>query len=89
MVKVCLLNLLVQLAYGSPFQPHTSLTLRNLLLVPSITKNRVCMSKFAQDNAVYFEFHPTICFVKSQVTFEVLLQGKIDKDGLYRALFLG
>ena len=67
----------------SPTQPHTTLTLNNLLLVPSITKNLVSVSKFAQDNSVFFEFHPTFCLVKSQGTSEVLLQGKLGKDGLY------
>ena len=60
------------------------LHLNNLLYVPSITKNLVSVSKFARDNSVFFEFHPYSCFVKSQATKEVLLQGVLGKDGLYR-----
>ncbi|GAU41870.1 hypothetical protein TSUD_366180 [Trifolium subterraneum] len=52
--------------------------------VPSITKNLISVSRFAQDNKVFFEFHPTFCLVKSQATSEVLLQGIVGKDGLYR-----
>lgn len=33
---------------------------------------------------MFFEFHPHHCLVKSQVTKEVLLQGKLGVDGLYR-----
>src|ERR1044072_9695204 len=34
----------------SPYDPHTVLTLSNLLLVPTITKNLVSVSRFARDN---------------------------------------
>ena len=62
----------------------TPLNLHDLLYVPSITKNLISVSKLARDNNVFFEFHPYHCFVKSQVTKEVLLRGVIGKDGLYR-----
>lgn len=52
--------------FTSPSHPQTTLALNDLLLVPSITKNLVSVSKFANDNWVYFEFHPTCCFVKCQ-----------------------
>ena len=32
---------------------------------------------------VFFEFHPSYCVVKSQISKEVLLQGKLGQDGLY------
>lgn len=70
-------------SFPSPYHPNTFLHLKNLLHVPSITKNLVSVSKFAKDNAVYFEFHPTFCVVKSQVNSEILLRGTLDKDGLY------
>ena len=70
--------------FTSPFEPHTTLSLHNLLLVPSITKNLVSVSQFARDNNVYFEFHPDVCFVKSQVTSKTLLKGSLGKDGLYQ-----
>lgn len=40
------------------------------------------MSKFAHDNHVFFEFYSNMCYVKSQVSRETLLQGKL-RDGLY------
>lgn len=63
--------------------PHINLVLKNLLLVPSITKNLISVSKFARDNKVFFEFHDTYCVVKSLGTSEVLLCGSVDEDGLY------
>lgn len=51
--------------------------------MPAITKNLISISKFAKDNAVFFEFHPDFCHVKSQATKEVLLQGTVRDDGLY------
>jgi hypothetical protein len=72
--------------FTSPFEPQTTLKLKNLLLVPSITKNLVSVSQFARDNNVFFEFHDFIlmCFVKSQVSSKILLQGSLGKDGLYQ-----
>ncbi|XP_019414992.1 PREDICTED: uncharacterized protein LOC109326700 [Lupinus angustifolius] len=69
--------------FNSPFNPHVSLSLRNLFLVPSITKNLLSVSQFAQDNNCYFEFHPCACFVKSQATDQVLLRGTLTPEGLY------
>ena len=57
--------------------------LHNLLHVPSITMNLISVSKFAVDNNVFFEFHPNVRFVKSQVSKETLLQGTL-KEGLYQ-----
>lgn len=68
--------------FTSTHSPHTTLTLNNLLLVPDITKNLISVSQFARDNAVYFEFHPDFCVVKSQATSEVLLRGRLGQDGL-------
>lgn len=57
--------------------------LNNLLCVPHITKNLVSVSKFAQDNNVYFEFNPQFCVVKDQTTKAQLLKGTLH-EGLYR-----
>lgn len=57
-------------------------SLKHLLYVPSIKKNLLSVSKFASDNKVFFEFFPSTCFVRDQVTHKVLMQGKL-KDGLY------
>lgn len=62
---------------------NVSLSLDQLLHVPSITKNLTSVSKFARNNQVYFEFHSHFCVVKSQVSNEILLQGSIGPDGLY------
>lgn len=67
----------------SSFNPLKSLSLQNLLHVPSITKNLISVSKFARDISVYFKFHPNYCLVKYQDTKETLLQGAIRSDGPY------
>jgi histone deacetylase 1/2 len=55
-----------------------------MLHVPNISKNLLSVSKFAQDNNVIFEFHPYHCFVKSQGSNQVLLEGTVGADGLYQ-----
>ncbi|MCH92265.1 retrovirus-related Pol polyprotein from transposon TNT 1-94, partial [Trifolium medium] len=69
--------------FPSPLIPHQSLTLHNLLLVPSITKNLISVSQFSKDNNVYFVFSANECLVKSQATDAVLLKGHVGSDGLY------
>ena len=71
-------------SFQSPLNPVFPLILSNLLFVPSITKNLISVSQFFKDNLVYFEFHPTFCLVKSQVSKEVLLKGLVGLDGLYQ-----
>lgn len=56
--------------------------LKNLLHVPSVTKNLLTVSQFAHDNNIYFEFHPSFCLVKDQATGNILLKGLL-QDGLY------
>jgi histone deacetylase 1/2 len=69
--------------FTPPNHTQTQLTLNNLLHVPTITKNLISVSQFAKDNAVFFEFHPNHCVVKSEATKEILLQGNVGADGLY------
>ena len=69
-------------SFISPFNTNISLSLKHLLHVPNITKNLTSVSQFATDNGVFFEFHSNYCDAKSQVTNEVLLQGKVGPDGL-------
>lgn len=52
-------------SFLSSYNPQISLVLKNLLHVPSITKNLISVSKFAHDNNVYFEFHSNHGLVKS------------------------
>jgi len=68
--------------FVSPFSPNVKLILKNMLLVPQITKNLISVSKFAKDNHVFFEFHANHCFVKSQDSNMILLQGDVGPDGL-------
>lgn len=68
---------------SSPFLPHAQLTLNKLLLVPSMTKNLMSVSKFLKDNTVYFLFTTYKCLVKSQVFNVVLLKGHVGSDDLY------
>jgi histone deacetylase 1/2 len=70
--------------FTSPHNPAMHLHLKDLLHVPHISKNLLSVSKFAQDNNVIFEFHPYTCFVKSQDSKQVLLEGTVGSDGLYQ-----
>jgi len=60
-------------SFVSPNDSHITFKLNKLLIVPSISKNLLSVSQFAKDNYVFFEFHPHLCLVKSQVTNKVLL----------------
>lgn len=62
---------------SSQFKPKT-LTLNQLLHVPSISKNLLSLSKVSSDNNVYFDFYPNHCHVKDQVTHDVLMEGNLD-----------
>ncbi|CAM8988176.1 unnamed protein product [Rhodiola kirilowii] len=59
-----------------------SLFLRNILHVPSITKNLVSVHKFTCDNNVSVEFYPNKLLVKDLATNTVLLKGR-SYGGLY------
>ncbi|WVZ23020.1 hypothetical protein V8G54_001564, partial [Vigna mungo] len=54
--------------------------------IPTQDKNLVSVSKFAHDNHANFEFHSSVCFVKSQVDQSILLRGYLGPDGLYQFL---
>ncbi|PKA52500.1 5'-3' exoribonuclease 2 [Apostasia shenzhenica] len=58
------------------------LYLKNILHVPSITKNLLSVQQFTHDNNVLFEFHPHEYFVKDRATGKILLCGGT-KNGLY------
>ncbi|KAE8721332.1 hypothetical protein F3Y22_tig00016212pilonHSYRG00019 [Hibiscus syriacus] len=59
-----------------------TLSLSNILHVPSITKNLLFVSKLARGNHVFLEFYAKTCCVRDEVTKAVLLQGE-ECDGLY------
>jgi len=77
------INSIGTMSFLSNYHPNITLTLNNLLHVPSITKNLVSVSQFAKDNNVYFEFHSNVCYVKSQGSSKVLLRRHLGDDGLY------
>ena len=65
---------------------HPHIALKDILLVPSITKNLLSISKLTSDNHLSVEFLGNICYVKDTLKGEILLQGIAEK-GLYRLLF--
>ena len=67
--------------FSSPFQ-NKKLVLNQLLHVLAITKNLLNVSKFASDNYVSFEFDVDACFIKDQITKQILLTEKL-RNGLY------
>ncbi|KAG8493766.1 hypothetical protein CXB51_011188 [Gossypium anomalum] len=68
---------------SSSFHTKTKiLRLSNILCVPNIRKNLLSVSRFAKENNVFFEFHPSYYVVKDILTREVLLWGHT-RDGLY------
>lgn len=79
MVWVTITNI-GQSVFPSPFESSKIFTLKYLLHVPSITKNLLCVSKFALDNNVFFEFHSHFCFVKDQISKKLLLEGNLGMD---------
>jgi histone deacetylase 1/2 len=79
-----LISPLGQSSFYSNTSPNIKLTLKDLLHVPTISKNLLSVRKFAQDNNVIFEFHPYKCFVKSQASRKILLEGQVGVDGLYK-----
>uniref|UniRef100_A0A803PS49 Retrovirus-related Pol polyprotein from transposon TNT 1-94-like beta-barrel domain-containing protein n=1 Tax=Cannabis sativa TaxID=3483 RepID=A0A803PS49_CANSA len=82
----------IQMGDGSSLPIHTvaktsflssfhskNLVLNNLLHVPSVTKNLLIVSQFANDNSVCFEFYPSCCLVKDLDTMKILLVGGLIK----------
>lgn len=59
------------------------LNLENTFCMYDITKKLSSVSKLAQDNNVYLEFHSDCCLVKDTCMGKVMLMGVL-KDGLYR-----
>ncbi|CAI8600878.1 unnamed protein product [Vicia faba] len=63
---------------------HITPSLRDILLVPQITRNILFVSQFSKDNDAYFEFHPNPCYIKFQASKVTSLEGAHDSDDLYR-----
>lgn len=59
-----------------------SLDLTNILYVTSIIKHLFSIPRFAHDNDVFFEFHPSHFILKDRASEKPLLLGQ-SNDGLY------
>jgi hypothetical protein len=67
----------------STFYTHNSnLHLRNILHVPSASKNLISVHRLTSDNNVFFEFHLTFFLIKDLTTKKILHQGRCE-GGLY------
>lgn len=64
---------------GDSIVPSASsfLKLKNILCVPSITKNLISVSKLAQDNNIVVEFYSDFCVVKDKTTGVELLKSTL------------
>jgi len=62
--------------------PLKDLHLKNILHVPSASKNLVSVHKLARDNDAFLEFHPNFFLIKDQETKKTLHRGRC-KGGLY------
>ena len=60
-----------------------SFHLKNVLMVPSITKNLISISKFTIENDVIMGFDSTYYYIKDKQSRKIRLQGVL-KDGLYQ-----
>ena len=58
------------------------LHLKEILHVPSVTRNLLSVKRFTYDNNVFFEFHPWYFLIKDRASREVLLRGGC-RGGLY------
>uniref|UniRef100_A0A2N9EM64 Uncharacterized protein n=1 Tax=Fagus sylvatica TaxID=28930 RepID=A0A2N9EM64_FAGSY len=56
--------------------------LKHILHVPHISHNLISVQRFAKDNNVFFEFHPSFFCVKDLFSGATLLKG-LSKDDLY------
>ncbi|GFP91838.1 retrovirus-related pol polyprotein from transposon tnt 1-94, partial [Phtheirospermum japonicum] len=59
-----------------------SLPLKNILVVPKISKNLISVSQLCKDNNVILEFHANVCYVKN-LQGRIILKGVVE-NGLYR-----
>jgi hypothetical protein len=55
--------------------PSSPLHLKNVLHVPSASKNMLSVHKITLDNDVLFEFHPYFFLIKDQTTRRIMFKG--------------
>jgi transposase InsO family protein len=70
------------IGHGLLHSPTRDLHLNHILHVPSTSKDLLSVHRVANDNNVFFEFHPKHYFVKDQETKKILLSGPCE-NGLY------
>lgn len=68
---------------GTGFTKLNSLKLHDVLYVPNITKNSLCVTRLASENNILVEFDKKRCFVKDKMTGRAILRGEL-KDDLYQ-----
>ena len=59
-------------SFNSAYQ-HALIALKDILLVPSISKNLISISKLTIDNNFSIEFDGIVCYVKDSLKGQVLL----------------
>jgi histone deacetylase 1/2 len=70
------------IGHSSIQTPNHELHLKNILHVPSATKNLLSVHKLASDNDAFLEYHPWHFLIKDRATKNVLLRGPC-QGGLY------
>lgn len=65
------------------YTPHSSLRLKDILVVPAATKNLLSVQKLTRDNPVHIDFSDSVCAVKDKTNNQLLAQG-IQTQGMYR-----
>ena len=63
--------------------PVSTISLPNVLHVPTMKKNLISVSQLTRDHDLIDEFNSSSCLIKDKSTGEVLLKGCL-KDGLYQ-----
>jgi hypothetical protein len=65
--------------------PVQNFYLRDILHVPTATRNLLSVHRFTLDNRVFIEFHPFFFLIKDQVTRQIIQRGCC-VGGLYRLI---
>jgi hypothetical protein len=63
------------IGHNTVHTPHRPIHLKNILYVPHIKKNLVCIHRLTSDNSISVEFHPCFFFIKDLRTKNILLRG--------------